>query len=130
MAFRRSARDDPDFADERVCFAVSAGRQVAVGLEQGEPSSGERVAVAVVQRSVNRARRQVLDQGPRHRLWTGHPMLYGVSPALLPPPADWPANARLCGQWLEPADGAWSPPAELEDFLKAGEPPVYVGSAA
>ncbi|WP_235556590.1 Bug family tripartite tricarboxylate transporter substrate binding protein [Bordetella bronchiseptica] len=56
-------------------------------------------------RSVNRARRQVLDQGPRHRLWTGHPMLYGVSPALLPPPADWPANARLCGQWLEPADG-------------------------
>ncbi|KDC46892.1 glycosyltransferase [Bordetella bronchiseptica] len=78
-------------------------------------------------RSVNRARRQVLDQGPRHRLWTGHPMLYGVSPALLPPPADWPANARLCGQWLEPADGAWSPPAELEDFLKAGEPPVYVG---
>ena len=37
-------------------------------------------------KSVNRARKRVLGLGPRHRLWTGHPMLYGVSPALLPEP--------------------------------------------
>src|SRR5690606_10742334 len=41
-------------------------------------------------------------------------------------PADWPDNTRLCGQWLEP-DIAWKPPAELEQFLAAGEPPIYVG---
>ncbi|MBO9355440.1 glycosyltransferase [Bordetella petrii] len=77
-------------------------------------------------KSVNRARKQVLGLGPRHSLWTRHPMLYGVSAALLPAPTDWPDNATLCGQWLEPA-AAWSPAAELEHFLNAGEPPVYLG---
>lgn len=77
-------------------------------------------------KSVNHARKRVLGLGPRHGLWTKHPMLYGVSPALLPPPADWPENAKLCGQWLEPTDD-WSPSVELEDFLNAGEPPVYLG---
>ncbi|MGB3289706.1 MAG: glycosyltransferase [Burkholderiaceae bacterium] len=77
-------------------------------------------------KSVNRARKAVLGQKPRHSLWTKHPMLYGVSPALLPAPADWPENAKLCGQWLAPTD-AWSPPPELDSFLGAGEPPVYLG---
>src|SRR5690606_18149544 len=29
-------------------------------------------------KAINRARKRVLGLGPRHRLWTGHPMLYGV----------------------------------------------------
>jgi len=77
-------------------------------------------------KSINWARKRVLGLAPRHMLWTGHPMLYGVSPALLPQPKDWPANAKLCGQWLAPAD-AWKPPPELQAFLDAGEPPLYVG---
>lgn len=77
-------------------------------------------------KATNRARKRVLGLGPRHGLWTGHPMLYGVSPELLPAPRDWPANAALCGQWLEPAD-SWHPPPELQAFLEAGEPPVYLG---
>ena len=81
---------------------------------------------ASFRKSINRARKRVLGLGPRHRLWTGHPMLYGISPALLPPPADWPGNTRLCGQWLVPA-GSWTPPRELQAFLDAGEPPVYLG---
>jgi UDP:flavonoid glycosyltransferase YjiC (YdhE family) len=28
-----------------------------------------------------------------HKIWSGHPMLYGISPSLLPQPADWPSNA-------------------------------------
>src|SRR5690606_12345603 len=40
--------DDPDFADERVCVAVSARGQAAVRPEQGQPSSGQLVVVAVV----------------------------------------------------------------------------------
>jgi UDP:flavonoid glycosyltransferase YjiC (YdhE family) len=35
---------------------------------------------------------------PRRHVWTDRPMLYGVSPALLPRPADWPAEAQLLGQ--------------------------------
>ncbi|MFC3338028.1 glycosyltransferase [Paracandidimonas soli] len=77
-------------------------------------------------KATNQARKRVLDQGPRHSLWAGHPMLYGVSPALLPEPRDWPENAKLCGQWLGPAD-SWEPAPELQAFLDAGEPPIYLG---
>jgi UDP:flavonoid glycosyltransferase YjiC (YdhE family) len=63
---------------------------------------------------------------PRKQVWEGHPMIYGVSPSLLPAPADWPANARLCGQWLAPR-AAWTPPPALANFLAAGEAPIYIG---
>ena len=80
----------------------------------------------LLRKATNRAR---ADAGlpPRRRLWTTHPMLYGISPALVPPPADWPANAHVCGQWIPPLAQAFEPPAALLDFLDAGEPPVYIG---
>ncbi|MDH5830867.1 glycosyltransferase [Luteimonas sp. M1R5S18] len=76
--------------------------------------------------ATNRARRAT-GLPPRRRLWTGHPILYGVSPALLPPPADWPGNAHVCGQWIPPLAQAYTPDPALAAFLDAGEPPVYVG---
>jgi len=63
---------------------------------------------------------------PRRAVWTGHPMIYGVSPHLLPTPDDWPPNAHLCGQWLARSPG-WMPPPALEKFLAAGEAPIYIG---
>jgi sterol 3beta-glucosyltransferase len=60
------------------------------------------------------------------KLWTDHPILYGVSPSLLPRPADWPDNALLCGQWAI-SSAEWSPPKALTQFLAAGEPPLYIG---
>lgn len=75
--------------------------------------------------ATNRARAEA-GLRPRRKLWTAHPMLYGISPALLQRPADWPDNAHLTGQWIAPG-GAWNPAAGLVDYLEAGEPPVYVG---
>jgi len=63
---------------------------------------------------------------PRKEVWSDHPILYGVSPSLLPRPRDYPDNIHVCGQWVPPAPD-WSPPADLVDFLAAGEPPVYLG---
>ena len=77
-------------------------------------------------KATNEARQRVLAQPPRRAMWAGHPMLYGVSPSLLPEPRDWPSNAHLCGQWLAPAR-AWSPSAALQAFLTAGEAPIYLG---
>lgn len=77
-------------------------------------------------KATNSARQSVLGLPPRRKLWTAHPMLYGVSPALLPEPQDWPAHTLLCGQWLAPAE-SWVPPATLKAFLDEGEPPVYLG---
>ncbi|WP_175819043.1 glycosyltransferase [Burkholderia sp. BCC0419] len=77
-------------------------------------------------KSTNAARASVCGLPPRKRVWTDHPMLYGVSPALLSSPADWPANVHACGQWQIDAR-AWAPPPDLSAFLDAGEPPVYIG---
>ncbi len=76
--------------------------------------------------AINSARSTVLNLAPRRAEWVDHPMLYGVSPAILPRPDDWPDNARMCGQWVPPAPD-WSAPKDLSDFLDAGDPPIYVG---
>jgi UDP:flavonoid glycosyltransferase YjiC (YdhE family) len=77
-------------------------------------------------KTTNEARSTVCKLPARQHMWTDHPMLYGVSPSLLPTPSDWPRNARLCGQWTLPSH-AWSPPQALSDFLASGEPPIYIG---
>ena len=76
-------------------------------------------------RATNAARREVgLSTG--RRVWTDNPALYGFSPRLVPRPADWPANAAVCGLWAKPTTD-WTPPDSLAAFLDAGEPPIYVG---
>lgn len=55
------------------------------------------------------------------------PIIYGYSPQVIPPPADWPAYIHVTGYWfLEPPPG-WEPPLDLVNFLQAGPPPVYIG---
>jgi sterol 3beta-glucosyltransferase len=75
---------------------------------------------------INAARAEVCGLPPRDRVWTENPMLYGISPSLVPQPADWPAHAQICGPWLAPV-ADWTPPPALADFLAAGEPPIYLG---
>ncbi|KAK9843668.1 hypothetical protein WJX81_001889 [Elliptochloris bilobata] len=58
------------------------------------------------------------------------PTSYTFSPALVPPPADWPAHVHVtgfCRLEAAAATNGYAPPAELEAFLGAGPPPVYVG---
>ena len=81
----------------------------------------------------NKARREILHLppapfwGPFAALEKGPTILYGYSPHVIPPPADWPGSVHVTGYWfLEPPAG-WEPPAELVDFLQAGPPPVYIG---
>ncbi|CAM3948073.1 UDP-glucose--sterol glucosyltransferase [Bordetella tumbae] len=80
-----------------------------------------------LRKALNRARADVLGLPPRVKLWTEHPMLYGISPTLLPQPKDWPDNAVMCGQWVPPLSTDFIPPAELTQFLDAGPAPIYVG---
>jgi len=74
---------------------------------------------------INEAR-QAMGMPARRSLWRDVPMLYGISPSLLPEPADWPADHHVCGQWRAP-DLGWQPDAELQAFLDAGPAPVYLG---
>lgn len=55
------------------------------------------------------------------------PILYPFSRHVVAVPADYPPQAHVTGYWfLDPAK-QWQPPAELDRFLAAGPPPLYVG---
>lgn len=82
----------------------------------------------------NTARGEVLGLPPMPVLppferppFSNGPLLYGLSPSLIPRPDDWPAHIHVTGFWFadEPAD--WTPPPALADFLARGPAPVYVG---
>ncbi len=54
------------------------------------------------------------------------PVMYGLSPTVLKRPGDWPAHLQMTGYWfLDQPD--YRPPAELQEFLDAGPPPVFLG---
>lgn len=77
-----------------------------------------------------RARREVLGLSPAPLLGPRPlrplPTLHGISPAVLPRPADWDAAQHLTGYWFLPQE-AWTPPPALEAFLNSGPPPVSIG---
>lgn len=54
------------------------------------------------------------------------PVLYGFSEHVVPVPPDYPDTAHVTGCWHR-SGSAWTPPAELEEFLDSGEPTVYIG---
>jgi sterol 3beta-glucosyltransferase len=52
------------------------------------------------------------------------PMLFGISPQVLPKPRDWPDHFHIAGYWFLPRPIDWTPPDDLVRFLTAGDPPV------
>lgn len=55
------------------------------------------------------------------------PVLHGFSRHVVVKPDDWPAHTHVTGYWFLDRPSDWRPPADLERFLTAGEPPVYIG---
>ena len=55
------------------------------------------------------------------------PVMHAFSSQIMPEPKDWPDYATMTGYWFLDASTDWQPPADLVDFLEAGDPPVYVG---
>ncbi|KAE8376412.1 hypothetical protein BDV26DRAFT_305613 [Aspergillus bertholletiae] len=60
-----------------------------------------------------------------HRLRV--PYTYLWSPALLPKPHDWPEHIDVCGFQTLSSGSDYQPPTDLEDFINAGDPPIYIG---
>ncbi|MDT9701751.1 glycosyltransferase [Streptomyces sp. P17] len=54
------------------------------------------------------------------------PVLHGFSPLVVPRPRDWSPGLDVTGYWW-PYDRDPQLPAGIEDFLHAGDPPVFVG---
>ena len=72
--------------------------------------------------------RRRLEGAPKYQL-NGHtiPVLYAISPLVMPRPAEWGENIHMTGFWRDERDVSYTPPPELSDFLQAGAPPVYIG---
>ena len=56
--------------------------------------------------------------------------LIPVSPRVSPPHPLWPPHVQSTGYWFAREDAHWQPPADLLDFLKAGETPIAVSLGA
>jgi UDP:flavonoid glycosyltransferase YjiC (YdhE family) len=92
----------------------------------------EQITWQPMRREVNRWRRSLglgrLPISGLHRpVYRSMPVLYGFSPAVVSPPADWPAQVKVTGYWFRNAEDDWLPPENVTRFLSAGPAPVYVG---
>jgi UDP:flavonoid glycosyltransferase YjiC (YdhE family) len=54
------------------------------------------------------------------------PVLNGFSAQIVPRPPDWGEHIQMTGYWF-PEDEDWRPSEGLDEFLKAGPPPVFIG---
>ncbi|GME55126.1 uncharacterized protein LTHEOB_6358 [Neofusicoccum parvum] len=67
-----------------------------------------------------------MSEGPNLAETLKIPFTYCWSPALVPKPTDWPSHIDVCGFFFrEPP--MYDPPKDLDAFLRAGSPPVYIG---
>ncbi|MGW7271011.1 glycosyltransferase [Streptomyces sp. NPDC054864] len=57
----------------------------------------------------------------------GWPVLHGFSTAVVPRPADWRDGLDVVGNWWPHHDPDAPLPGPVEDFLRAGPPPVFIG---
>lgn len=55
------------------------------------------------------------------------PFTYLWSPSLVPKPKDWGDEVNVSGFVFLDLASTFKPPKDLEDFLDAGEPPIYIG---
>ena len=62
-----------------------------------------------------------------YRALRSTPMLGAYSPSLIPHPADWPESVHVTGNYFLEPEAGWQPTPELQAFLAAGDPPVYIG---
>ena len=62
-----------------------------------------------------------------YRILTATPLLGAYSPNVIPHPPDWARDVHVTGYFFPQTQTELSPPAELSEFLDAGEPPVYIG---
>lgn len=54
------------------------------------------------------------------------PFTYCWSPSLMPKPLEWPAHIDVCGFFFRSMPD-YTPPPDLDAFLRNGSPPVYIG---
>nr|XP_036577596.1 glucosyl glucuronosyl [Colletotrichum truncatum]KAF6784630.1 glucosyl glucuronosyl [Colletotrichum truncatum] len=83
---------------------------------------------------INRFRKKCLGLDPVSLIWAPGmlqrlkiPHTYCWSPALIPKPKDWGPHVSISGFYFLNLASSYTPAAELQAYLDAGPPPVYIG---
>lgn len=83
---------------------------------------------------INRFREKALDLDPISLIWAPGmltrlriPYTYCWSPALIPKPKDWAQHISISGFYFLSLASSFQPHPDLQAFLDAGPPPVYIG---
>lgn len=83
---------------------------------------------------INRFRKKCLALEPISTIWAPGmlqrlkvPHTYCWSPALIPKPRDWGAHISIAGFYFLDIASSYHPASDLQAFLNAGPPPVYIG---
>jgi len=117
-------------------FPISLFPQVSLGSGYNWLSYrlAEQMAWQPLRARINRWRREELNLSSRpfwgyfHQMGTEHlPVLGGFSRHVVPQPSDWPEHVHVTGYWFSESDATWQPPEDLQNFLDAGSPPIYIG---
>ncbi|HVF25332.1 MAG TPA: glycosyltransferase [Anaerolineales bacterium] len=94
---------------------------------------GEQMGWQMFRGVINRWRKQKLNLPPLplrgyFELLATHkiPILNGFSRYVVPRPADWNEHIHVTGYWF-PEDKPWQPPQDLQEFIEAGSPPIFIG---
>jgi sterol 3beta-glucosyltransferase len=94
---------------------------------------GEQMAWKMFRAVINRWRNRTLSlpslpsTGYFSQLGTRQiPILNGFSQHVVQRPADWGEHIHIIGYWFS-EDRRWQPPADLQAFIEAGSPPVFIG---
>ncbi|MFE4354657.1 glycosyltransferase [Kitasatospora sp. NPDC056800] len=112
---------------------VGGGRSLGSWGNRAAGALGQRVVDRLHTGAAHRLRSRLglpaLSQTARRRaVERAHwPVLHGFSPTLVPRPADWRQGLRVVGNWWPYVAEDYGLPAEVEDFLRAGPPPVFIG---
>jgi sterol 3beta-glucosyltransferase len=54
-------------------------------------------------------------------------ILYAFSPSIVPKPVDWDETIHITGYWFLNRSTSFQASADLDRFIKAGYPPIYIG---
>lgn len=122
--------DSNDLAPVPVANVPNAGKawnRASYRLAYLLVSTLERMYLADWRREHGMAPRK-LEGRPNYTL-NGHrvPVLYAMSPLLMPRPRNWGENLHMTGFWLDDQVTDFTPEPDLRAFLDAGEKPVYIG---
>lgn len=55
------------------------------------------------------------------------PVIYAISPLVMPRPRQWGEHIHMSGFWWDTEPVDYTPPQDLQDFLAKGEKPIYIG---